>query len=263
MSIVAAGLATETEIEAGTHPTFTWLGLTFNYDTMTSTAVAVIVVLIFGFLLRRSVTDGVPSKVQLLWEMLVEWIQGLTLSSIGRLNPYIVPLGVALFLFILVGNWFEAIPTGHKLPPPAADTNMTYGLALVVIVSVHIFGFRESGARAYLKPFRSPLHLIEEIVKPFSLALRLFGNIFAGGIILSLIGLIPSYGAWIHEVLWKIFGMAIGGIQAFIFALLTILYFGFAVSGHGDDEHHDEPKEKKKKKKAKTADAKEKVAVAA
>jgi F-type H+-transporting ATPase subunit a len=260
MSYLAAGLATETEIEAGHHSTFTWLGLTFNSDTMLSTVVAGVVVVIFGFLLRSQVTDGVPGKVQLLWESLVEWVQGLTLSSIGRLNPFVVPLGVALFLFILIGNWFEAIPTGHKLPPPAADTNMTYGLALVVIIAVHAFGIREVGIRHYLRPFLSPLHLIEEIVKPFSLALRLFGNIFAGGIILSLIGLIPSYGAWLPEVLWKIFGMAIGGIQAFIFTLLTILYFGFAVSGHGDDEHDDEPKEKKKKK-VSTAD--EKVAVAA
>ncbi len=260
MSFIAAGLATETEIEAGHHPTFTWLGLTFNYDTMTSTAVAAVIVIIFGFLLRRQVTDGVPGKVQLLWESVVEWIQGLTLSSIGRLNPFIVPLGVALFLFILIGNLFEVIPTDHKLPPPAADVNVTYGLAIVVIVSVHVFGVREIGVRKYLKPFISPLHLIEEIVKPFSLALRLFGNIFAGGIILSLIGLMSAPVGVVPKVIWNLFGMAIGGIQAFIFALLTVLYFGFAVSGHGDDEHHDEPKEKKKKK-AKKAD--DKVAVAA
>lgn len=257
---LAAALATETEIDAGTHPTFTWLGLTFNYDTMLSTAVAGVVVVIFGFLLRSQVTDGVPGKVQILWEMVVEWIQGLTLSSIGRLNPFVVPLGVALFLFILIGNWFEVIPTNHKLPPPAADTNMTYALALVVIVSVHIFGFRELGPRKYFKPFISPLHLIEEIVKPFSLALRLFGNIFAGGIILSLIGLMAAPVGVVPAVLWKLFGMAIGGIQAFIFALLTVLYFGFAVSGHGDDEHDDEPK-KKKEKKAKKVE--EKVTVAA
>jgi F-type H+-transporting ATPase subunit a len=248
---LAATLATETNIDAGKHPTFQWLGLTFNSDTMLSTVVALVLVLAFGFLLRSQVTDGVPGKVQLLWEMLVEWVQGLTLSSIGRLNPFVVPLGVALFLFILIGNWFEVIPTGHHLPPPAADTNVTYALALIVIVAVHIFGFRESGARQYLKPFISPLHLIEEIVKPFSLALRLFGNIFAGGIILSLIGLMAAPLGVVPTVLWKLFGMAIGGIQAFIFALLTILYFGFAVTGHGDD-HDDDHKadDKKSKKKA-------------
>ncbi len=260
---IAASLATATEIEAGHHTTFTWLGMTFNSDTMLSTVVAGVIVVIFGLMLRRKVTDGVPSKVQLLWEMLVEWVQGLTLGSIGRLNPFIVPLAIALFLFILIGNWFEAIPTGHKLPPPAADTNMTYGLALVVIVGVHTFGIREIGVRKYLKPFISPLHLIEEIVKPFSLALRLFGNIFAGGIILSLIGLIPNYIAWAPEVIWKIFGMAIGGIQAFIFTLLSILYFGFAVSHGGDDEHHDEPKPKKNKAEKKAEKTAEKVAVPA
>jgi F-type H+-transporting ATPase subunit a len=247
--MIAAALATETTIDAGKHPTFQWLGLTFNSDTMLSTVVALVIVLIFGFLLRSQVTDGVPGKVQLLWEMLVEWVQGLTISSIGRLNPYVVPLGVSLFLFILIGNWFEVIPTGHHLPPPAADTNMTYALALIVIISVHIFGFRESGARAYFKPFISPLHLIEEIVKPFSLALRLFGNIFAGGIILSLIGLMAAPLGVVPTVAWKLFGMAIGGIQAFIFALLTILYFGFAVTGHGDDDDH-KADEKKVKKKA-------------
>ena len=247
--MMIAALATETNIEAGKHPTFQFLGLTFNSDTVLSTSVALVLVVIFGFVLRSQVSDGVPTKVQLLWEMLVEWVQGLTLSSLGRLNPFVVPLGVSLFLFILISNWFEVIPTGHHLPPPAADTNMTYGLALVVIVSVHVYGFREVGARRYLKPFISPLHLIEEIVKPFSLALRLFGNIFAGGIILSLIALIPSYGSWIPEVIWKLFGMAIGGIQAFIFALLTILYFGFAVSGHGDDHDEDHKADGKSAKK--------------
>ena len=154
----------------------------------------------------------------------------------------------------MIGNWFEVIPTGHHLPPPAADTNMTYALALIVIVAVHIFGFRESGARKYLKPFISPLHLIEEIVKPFSLALRLFGNIFAGGIILSLIGLMAAPVGVIPGVLWKLFGMAIGGIQAFIFALLTVLYFGFAVTGHGDDHQEDHQPSDKKSKKAKRVD---------
>jgi len=245
-----AALATETNIEAGHHPTFQLFGLTFNSDTITSTVVGAAIVLVFGFVLRSQVTDGVPGKVQLLWEMLVEWVQGLTLSSLGRLNPFVVPLGVALFLFILITNWFEVIPTDHKLPPPAADVNLTYGLALLVIISVHVYGFRELGARKYLKPFISPLHLIEEIVKPFSLALRLFGNIFAGGIILSLLALSAIYTAP-FAVVWKLFGMAIGGIQAFIFALLTILYFGFAVSGHGDDDHDAEHDDKKAKKKAK------------
>ncbi|MEP6665632.1 MAG: F0F1 ATP synthase subunit A, partial [Nocardioidaceae bacterium] len=80
--------------------------------------------------------------------------------------------------------------------------------------------------------------LIEEIVKPFTLALRLFGNIFSGGIMLAIIGLLPAYVLWGPNGLWKLFDLFIGLIQAFIFALLTILYFGMAGSTHADDSTH-------------------------
>ena len=84
-----------------------------------------------------------------------------------------------------------------------------------------------------------PLNLLEELIKPITLALRLFGNIFAGGIMLALITLMPLYILWAPNLLWKAFGGAIAVIQAFIFALLTVLYFAMAGAGHGD-EHHDE-----------------------
>ena len=92
----------------------------------------------------------------------------------------------------------------------------------------------------FLQPFPVllPLNILEELVKPITLALRLFGNIFAGGIMLLIIGLLPAYLTPLPTVPWKLFGMAIGVIQAFIFALLTILYFGMAAQGHGGG--HDE-----------------------
>ena len=93
-----------------------------------------------------------------------------------------------------------------------------------------------------------PLNILEELVKPITLALRLFGNIFAGGIMLALIaGLIPHLRSlWAPNMVWKTFDMLIGAIQAFIFALLTVLYFGMAGAGHGDarathDEHDEAP----------------------
>jgi len=92
-----------------------------------------------------------------------------------------------------------------------------------------------------VKPaIRRPILVLEQFVNPLSLSLRLFGNIFAGGIMLALIGLIPLYAMWAPNILWKAFDMIIGVIQAFIFSLLTILYFGMAASGHGshDDEGH-------------------------
>jgi len=110
-----------------------------------------------------------------------------------------------------------------------------------VIVGVHINSVRSKGARGYFSYYAHgpkiliPLTVIEEIVKPFTLALRLFGNIFAGGIMLAIIGLIPIWGSWAPTLVWKLFDMFIGLIQAFIFALLTIIYYG--MMGHPADDH--------------------------
>ncbi len=146
-----------------------------------------------------------------------------------------------------MSNWLEVIPSGDDpkiLAAPTADVNLTYALALIVIVGVHMNSIKqEEGARGYFSYYSHgpkiliPLTVIEEIVKPFTLALRLFGNIFAGGIMLAIIGLIPIWGAWAPTLIWKLFDMFIGLIQAFIFALLTIIYYG--MMGHPGDDHAD------------------------
>ena len=108
-----------------------------------------------------------------------------------------------------------------------------------------VYGIRQQGVRGYFGHFfangwlLAPLNIIEELIKPVTLALRLFGNIFAGGIMLALIGLLPIYVLWAPNLIWKLFDMAIGGIQAFIFALLTVLYFSMAGAGHGDEHAED------------------------
>jgi hypothetical protein len=99
-----------------------------------------------------------------------------------------------------------------------------------------------------------PLNLLEELIKPVTLALRLFGNIFAGGIMLALIALMPFWIAWGPTVLWKAFAGAIAVIQAFIFALLTVLYFAMAGAGH--DEEHEEHAEREESEERGTADEK-------
>jgi F-type H+-transporting ATPase subunit a len=146
-----------------------------------------------------------------------------------------------------VANWLELIPSGEDpkyLPAPTADTNLTYALALLVIVGVHRHSVKRRGWRGYFKSYGHngmlllPLTVLEEIVKPFTLALRLFGNIFAGGIMIAIIGLLPAYLLWAPNILWKLFDMFIGLIQAFIFALLTVLYFGIAGEVH--DEHDED-----------------------
>jgi F-type H+-transporting ATPase subunit a len=240
----------ESKIEIGQHVQRHLGGWTFNMDTIWTSVVAGLIVCGLGLWARAkltaSSTDRVPTKIQLVWEVIVDAVQKQVEDSLGRVNPFVVPLAVALFFFILISNWLEVLPTQpnniHLLPSPTADTNLTYALAVLVIIGVWAYGIREKGLAGYLKhflepfPWLLPLNIIEELIKPVTLALRLFGNIFAGGIMLSLIGLIPFYANWPFQVIWKLFDtMFLGFIQAFIFALLTVLYFGMAGAGHGDD----------------------------
>lgn len=256
-------LPLEIEIHPGEHPEWHAFGMTFNADTIWSSLIAGAVVLVMGFVLRRGLTrrreDHVPTKLQILWETIVSQVQTQVEDNLGRVHPFVVPLAVALFFFILIANWLEMIPTkinehhGELLVSPTADTNLTYAMAVLAIVGVWIYGIREKGVKGYFSHFLQPypvllpLNILEELVKPITLALRLFGNIFAGGIMLGLIAGLVSWKigpapvggllAIVGDIVWKLFDMAIGVIQAFIFALLTVLYFGMAAAGHGGDDH--------------------------
>ncbi len=243
------------EITIGHHVTRTFAGQTFNIDTIISTLVAGAIVLILGFAARNHLTknpdDHVPSKIQLLWEVIVNQVQTQVEDNLGKVHPFVAPLAVCLFFFILFANWIELLPLKineefHLLSVPTADTNLTYALALFTMISVWVYGIRQKSLKGYLKHFAEPfpvllpLNVLEELIKPVTLALRLFGNIFAGGIMLSLITLIPLYALWAPNMLWKAFGGIIAVIQAFIFALLAVLYFAMAGAGHGDEEHEEE-----------------------
>jgi F-type H+-transporting ATPase subunit a len=232
-----------TGIEIGHHTTFELGGFTFHADTMLSTVIAGAVVIGLGLLLRRSASNEVPGKLQLAWEALIEWVTEQVESNLGRLQPFVVPLAVTLFVFILVANLVEIVPTNHLVPPATADVNLAYPLALLAFVSATVYGIREQGIKSFAKgltqPYAimTPINIIEEIAKPVSLSLRLFGNIFAGGVLLSIIGLLPFFLTPLGIVPWKLFSIFIAAIQALIFSLLTILYFGMAASGHGGDDH--------------------------
>lgn len=227
-------------IEIGVHPTTTFLGLTFNLDTMLATVIAGAVVVGLGLFVRSRVTAGVPSGAQLFLEGVNSQVRKQVEQSVGiKTAPFVIPLAMTLFLFILAANWLAVLPTEHYVPPPTADVNLTFALALLVIVAVHVTGVRKRGAGTYIKHFAQPywwlfpLNIIEELAKPVSLALRLFGNIFSGGIIIALIAGLPAYILWAPNATWKLFDLFIGLIQAFIFALLTVLYFGSATSEEG------------------------------
>ncbi len=240
-------------IEVGEHTTATLLGLTINTDTVLSSAIAAVIVIALAFFLRAKVTSsGVPGGVQLFFETVTVGMRNQIESAIGmRIAPFVLPLAVTIFVFILISNWLSVLPLqyedadGHAselLKSAAADINYVLALALFVFFCYHLAGFWRRGIFGH--PFRvlkghvafmAPFNLVEEAAKPVSLSLRLFGNIFAGGILVGLIALFPPYILWAPNAIWKAFDLFVGLIQAFIFALLTILYFAQSM----EMEEHD------------------------
>ena len=249
--LLAAG-----QIKIGDQPTIKLFGLTFDPTVIVATLVAAAVVLYFGYRMRKRATSGVPSKLQLLFELLVEQISELTSTAIGEEGVKFVPLGVVLFFFILVCNWMEFLPSTlavgvsqELLPTPTADVNLPAAMAIMVFFLCHYMSIKKRGGRGYLahykKPFAAmtPINIIEEITKPITLTFRLFGNLFAGGLMITVVAIVSAKilgsvgglvttAAW--TFVWKPFGLFIGAIQALIFSLLTIMYLGMAMSV---DEH--------------------------
>lgn len=228
------------EIEVGDHvSTAKIFGLQVSLDIVWSSAIAAIIVLGLGFAVSRNATKGVPGKLQLAYETIIEQIRDVTDSAIGPQGRRFVPVALMIFLFTLVCNWLEVLPdNGTKyLPAPTGDVNLPLAMALMVIVWVHVESIRARGIKGYLshyaQPYKAlvPINIIEEITKPITLTFRLFGNIFSGGLmVVVMASLLPFYASFVGQMIWKPFDMAIGLIQAFIFALLTILYFGMAMS---------------------------------
>lgn len=243
-------------LQVGHHIEQQWFGMTVNVDTVLSTAIAAAVVLLLAFILRAKVTStGVPGGVQLFFETVTIQFRNQVESAIGmKVAPFVLPLAVSLFTFILISNWIAVLPmqyTGsdgleHEiLKPPAADVNFVFALAAFVFISYHAAGIWRRGVIGHpvklLKghvAFLAPINLVEEIAKPISLSLRLFGNIFAGSIMIGLIAMFPASILWAPNAIWKAFDLFIGLIQAFIFALLTILYFGQSMELEHEGEHH-------------------------
>ncbi|MCH9641566.1 MAG: F0F1 ATP synthase subunit A [Actinomycetia bacterium] len=248
-------LASESGIHVGQHTEAEWFGLTVNTDTLLSTTIAAVIVLALAFFLRAKVTStGVPGGVQLFWEAITVQTRNQIESAIGmRIAPFVLPLALALFVFILTANWLSVLPVQYSdetgihefLKPAASDINFVLALGLFVFICYHAAGFWRRGIIGHpiklLKghvAFLAPINIVEEIAKPISLSLRLFGNVFAGGIMVTIIALFPVYILWAPNALWKSFELFIGLIQAFIFALLTVLYFGQSMELEEHDPAH-------------------------
>ncbi len=255
-----------TSISVGEHVTKAVGGLSINWDTVWATGAAMVVVFAMGWRLRRQATSGVPGRLQAAWEMGLQAVTNQVEGSIGPAGQGVIPLAMTLFVFIFVCNTFELFGLGSRyewLIAPNADINLPLAMAVFVIVGVHIASVRARGIGGYFKhyatqpfplillPFNVFINLVEEIAKPITLALRLFGNLLSGALMLSLIaylgvwkiGAVPIGNVLVLpvNVIWKYFDFFIGAIQAFIFALLTILYYDVAMqTGHDGDETDDE-----------------------
>jgi F-type H+-transporting ATPase subunit a len=252
----------------GSHPTID-LGCgplcTFNYDSVISSVIAIAATIGIAFWLRSRLRQGEPGRVQAIFEWGYDQLRSLVRTNVADDALFMIPLALTLFLYILIANWIEILPLAvfPVLHGANADLNQTLAMALVVIGVVQWYSVRVLGWRGYLrrftKPFElpwwgravyTPLNVLEELVKPVTLSLRLFGNIFAGAV---MIGLIAGFGTFALPVvgtvggtivgaillsIWKAFDVIfIGFIQAFIFMLLTVIYFGMAREGL-EHEHH-------------------------
>lgn len=255
----------------GTHPTVD-LGCgtlcTINYDSVISSLLAIGVTLAIAFWLRAQLRDGKPSTAQAIFELGYDQVRGLIKDIVAEDAMFIIPLAMTLFLYILVANWIEFFPLAFIpiLHGANADWNQTLAMALIVILVVQWYSVKVLGWRGYLlrytRPFELPipariafipLNILEEITKPVTLSLRLFGNIFAGAVMIGLIAgfaalslpLVGTVGGTVLGAIllaiWKAFDVLfIGLLQAFIFMLLTIIYFGSAREGLEHIHHQEE-----------------------
>jgi ATP synthase subunit 6 len=186
----------------------------------------------------QKATNGVPGKFQLLWELAVGAVQKQVDDTIGPRGAKVVPLALTLFVFIFTCNLFEALSIGSTydwLPAPTSDVNLPLAMALFVIVLVHRAAIKNRGVRGYVKhyftrpfpkkwlfPFNLFMNGVEELVKPVTLTLRLFGNLFAGGLMLSLLASL---------VIWKLGPAPIGAVS------VGAVHRGLEAVRHGHRRH--------------------------
>jgi len=193
-----------------------------------------------------------PRGLQNLWEMYVEFVRSFCVKEIGPHGERYVPLLGTLFVYILLLNLFGLVP---GFLTPTMSLNMTVPLAVVVFVSVQYFGVRALGIGGYLMhfvgeplwlaPINIPVHIVGEIAKPLSLAIRLFGNMFGEETaLLQMAALGAAVFAAIYvpiplQFINVALHLLVGPIQAFIFFALSAAYINMATShegGHGSAE---------------------------
>ncbi|KAE8547248.1 F0F1 ATP synthase subunit A [Marinobacter nauticus] len=231
--------------------------MAIHVDTLGwSIAMGLLFLGLFRFVANR-VTEGTPSGLQNLIEMTFEFVQGIVRDVFHGKNPLIAPLALTIFVWILLMNILKLIPIdyipsiAHALGleyfkiVPTTDPNATFGMSIGVFLLILFYSFKVKGVSGFSKelafnpfnhwimiPFNLLLEILALIIKPISLALRLFGNMYAGEVVFILIALLPLWIQWTLNVPWAIFHILVIPLQAFIFTVLTVVYLSAAHEDH-------------------------------
>ena len=258
--------------------------MTLNVDTLFFTLLLSLLFVFFFLRASRKATAGVPGKFQALVEIVVGFVDGLVRETFHGRSKLIAPLSITIFCLVFLMNFMDMLPidllpwawaSGHEMvgedpahaylrAVPTADLNTTFGLSIAVFLLIQYFGISHKGVGGFTKEiFTAPFHaegtlmkillapanlllrLIEEGVRPLSLSLRLFGNMYAGELIFILIALMTPNASLAHVstyalgaaqfvagFAWTTFHILIITLQAFIFMVLTIVYLSMAAESH-------------------------------
>lgn len=227
--------------------------MAFHVDTLGwSVFMGLIFLGLFRFVASRATVDT-PGALQNFVEIMVEFTEGIVKDTFHGRNPLIAPLALTIFVWVFLMNSLKWIPVDY-IPllaqymgldyfkiVPTTDPNGTFGISIAVFALIIFYSIKIKGVGGFTKeltltpfnhwsliPFNLFLELLGLLTKPLSLALRLFGNMYAGEVVFILIALLPFYVQWTLNVPWAIFHILIIPLQAFIFMVLTVVYLSAA-----------------------------------
>lgn len=234
-------------------------------NSMLLGALGYLIVLAVFFYTAWAIKRGVKNK----FVSLIVWGYEALYSSVEQIigdktvARRVAPLPITLFFLIIVNYYLGILPfvgpvyvgTGEEIPlfrGLLADMNVTFALAIVSMIAVQVYaaqthGFFGNLGRYFINPLRDPigafvgiLEIIAEFSRLVALSLRLFGNVFAGEVLLVMMGYLTQYAASISLLPFMIFELFIGAIQAYVFFMLTTVFIALGMASHGDesDEAH-------------------------
>ncbi|MEX2474070.1 F0F1 ATP synthase subunit A [Marinobacter sp.] len=231
--------------------------IAFHVDTLGwSIFMGLLFLGLFRMVAKRA-TSGQPSGIQNMVEMTVEFVQTIVRDGFHGKNPVIAPLALTMFVWILLMNSLKLIPVDF-IPQiatlmgleyfkivPTTDPNGTFGISIGVFLLIIFYSIKVKGAGGFAKelsftpfnhwaliPFNLVLEILGLLTKPLSLALRLFGNMYAGEVVFILIAILPFWVQWTLNVPWAIFHILVIVLQAFIFTTLAVVYLSQAHEDH-------------------------------